>query len=698
MKNRLTRTRLAVLALSVPFGSVSWGQATLPEVVIVASRFEEAKLDVPVAVQILTQDDIQKSAAATVPDVLRMLGGVNVRSVVGGQLGGDSTIDLGGFGVTATQNTLILVDGRRLNPIDSSGIDWAAVPLSSIQRIEVASGGGGVQYGAGASGGVVNIITDGRMANRTQVGIRAGSFGTAQLNLNLDRQFNDVSVGLNATAEHSDGWRENSQVTGNSVSLKAQKELGADAYVFGELLVSHSVNAYPGGVLGQVGEGDVRAAKFNNVGTANAVDQQGLRLGGSGHVTGRTTMDVDFFVGKKKSNFTEPYNDTPDSLAGGWASTDGNSLDGEEVNFSPKLRTEFSNGGSLVYGLDLSQSRQSGASSYGTLAQQFILNNQGLFQGNLLSSQQSVQLLSRSAYVIARIPLNAMVEASIGARRQLQDFDTYDLSNLVGYPQSASGTFGANAYEAGLNFKFDAPSRAYLRANQSYRFANTDEYWGYDPVTYSRVFSGELRPQTTKAYELGYDYKDSSQAFSAVIAQSVTQGEIRLAPVSGNNTNAVDDIFRTSLALNWGMQMLTQSHLTVGVRFQRAEYSTGAYAGQTLGLVPTAIYNVGWIQDFENGSRAGLQVAHVSKQNYDASPAVAQTLDQMPAYTTADFFLSRTYGKLETKLTIKNLTGENTASYGGYGFVSMPAGTGKYSYYYYPSDPRSVYLSMNYQF
>jgi outer membrane receptor protein involved in Fe transport len=115
-------------------------------------------------------------------------------------------------------------------------------------------------------------------------------------------------------------------------------------------------------------------------------------------------------------------------------------------------------------------------------------------------------------------------------------------------------------------------------------------------------------------------------------------------------------------------------------------------------MVPSAIYNAGWIQDLANGSRAGVQLTHVSKQNYDASPTVVPTLAQMPAYTTADVFWARTYGKLETKVTVKNIADVNYAPYGGYGFVSAPAGGGASTYYYYPADPRSVHLSMTYQF
>ncbi len=705
MKSSFSRARLSVLSVALCGVFSAYGQTdvkgTLGEVVVVASRFTESKLDVPVSVQVIGKAEIANSAAMSVPDVLRMLGGGNVRNVVGGQLGLNSSVDLGGFGVTATQNTLVLVDGRRLNPIDSSEIDWSAVPLNSIERIEVASGGAAVQFGAGASGGVIYITTDGKKADRSQAGVRVGSFGTTQLSFNLDRQIDDLSFSLNAGADHSDGWRENSKIDGQSASAKIKKNLGAMGSLFAEVILSQSTNGLSGGVLGQVGEGDLRAAKFNNVGSESKVDQQGLRLGGLANLTEQTTLDVDVFVGKKSSNLGRPYYDTADSLAGAYPypGTDGLKSDGHDVSFSPKFRTEFSNGTALVYGYDFSQSNQNGSDGYGTNAQQLILASQGNgFEGNLLSDRQSVQLLNHSAYLIARVPLNQSVEFSAGARRQLQSFDSYDLNTSVGYPQTASGTLAANAHEAGLNFKLNDTSRTYLRVNQSYRFANTDEYWGLDPVTYNRVFSGELRPQTTKAYELGYDLKHSRQQFGAVLGQSVTQDEIRFDPAVGKNRNLADNIDRASLAFNWTTQVLDKSHVSLGARWQKAEYATGKYGGQTLGMVPTAIYNAGWIQDLAEGSRVGVQLTHVSKQNYDASPSTQPTLAQMPAYTTADVFWARSYGKLETKLTVKNIANVSYAPYGGYGFVSTPGGGGMSSYYYYPADPRSVQLSMTYQF
>ena len=702
MKLKFLRLRLTVLSVSSTLSLGLFAQTdSLKDVVVSASRFEEPRLNAPTAVQVITQEDIKNSGSTSLPDVLQMLGGINVRSISAGQLGLNSAVDLGGFGPTAAQNTLILLDGRRLNPIDSSEVVWSGIPLSSIQRIEIAPGAAGVQYGAGATGGVIHIITNEKIPERTQVGVRFGSFGTSSLNFNLDRQINDLTVSLNAGASRSAGWRENSQAKSQNLAFKVKQSFGSRGYVFGEVLLGQQINGFPGGVLGKVGEGHQQAAKFNNVGSENTLNQSGLRLGGFTTLSDQTSLDADLVLGKRSSNFKQPYYDTADSLdsAFGYVTGAGHSrANGTDLSFSPKFRTEFANGTSLVYGYDFSKSNQDGSNSFGPLAQQLILTNQGPFkyQGNIISDLQSVQLRNQSIYAISRIPLGQAWELSLGARRQTQSYNNFD-SNKSSGTQAAAGAFGATAHEAALNYKLSNTSRTYLRVSQSYRFASTDEYWGFD-ANGNRIFSGELRPQITKAYEVGYDLKADRQQFSVIVGKSVTQDEIRYNPASFSNSNLADQVLRTSLAANWAVQVMAKSRLSLGARFQRAEYRTGAYAGQALGLVPNAIYNVGWLQAIDARTRAGVQVLHVSKQNYDASPDSVATLDKMPAYTTADVFFARSYGKLETRLTIKNLTGSTYAAYGGYGFVSTPGAGGKNSYYHYPSDPRALLLSLTYSF
>src|SRR5687767_4793444 len=127
-------------------------------VVVTATRFEERFGDRPVNLTVITAEDIRSSPAKTVPDLLAERAGIIVRDFFGNNAA-SATVDMRGFGVTGAQNTLVLVDGRRVVDIDLSGVQWSAIPLTAIERIEIVRGGGSVLYGEGASAGVINIIT-----------------------------------------------------------------------------------------------------------------------------------------------------------------------------------------------------------------------------------------------------------------------------------------------------------------------------------------------------------------------------------------------------------------------------------------------------------------------------------------------------------------------------------------------------------
>ena len=69
-------------------------------------------------------------------------------------------MDIRGFGEASKSNSLILVNGIRLNDIDMSNVNLSYIPIDSIERIEIIRGGSaGTLYGSGAIGGAVNIVT-----------------------------------------------------------------------------------------------------------------------------------------------------------------------------------------------------------------------------------------------------------------------------------------------------------------------------------------------------------------------------------------------------------------------------------------------------------------------------------------------------------------------------------------------------------
>ena len=110
---------------------------------------------------VITAEDIAHSPSNNLPDILAQVPGVQLTTLYGIPANGAKTsVDLRGFGAFATANTLILINGRRLNDIDMAQVDLSTIPLNSIERIEITRGNSGaVLYGDNAVGGVINIVT-----------------------------------------------------------------------------------------------------------------------------------------------------------------------------------------------------------------------------------------------------------------------------------------------------------------------------------------------------------------------------------------------------------------------------------------------------------------------------------------------------------------------------------------------------------
>lgn len=171
--------------------------------IVSAGRKTQALGDVAAAVFVITQDDIQRSGARSLPEALRLAPGVDAAQLSAGR----TAVGVRGGSARFANTLQVLVDGRSIYSPLFSGVLWETerVPLDTIDRIEVIRGPAGAVWGANAVNGVINILT--KPAGRTQGGrasVSAGSDGQARAYL---RQGQDLTLDshLRLWAQHDQG-------------------------------------------------------------------------------------------------------------------------------------------------------------------------------------------------------------------------------------------------------------------------------------------------------------------------------------------------------------------------------------------------------------------------------------------------------------------------------------------------------------
>jgi iron complex outermembrane receptor protein len=142
-----------------------------------AAKREHKLADTAAAVFVLTRDDIRRSGFRTVPELLRLVPGVQVAQIDGNKW----AVSVRGFNSRWANKLLVMINGRSIYSRLFSGVFWDAlgVPVSEIERIEVIRGPGGSLWGANAMNGVINIITRTPGKREGAASASLGSFGAS---------------------------------------------------------------------------------------------------------------------------------------------------------------------------------------------------------------------------------------------------------------------------------------------------------------------------------------------------------------------------------------------------------------------------------------------------------------------------------------------------------------------------------------
>ena len=192
-----TSVVLAQIAMLLLLPFPAWPQATPPDLtslsledlmntkVTSASKTEQRISRTASAIFVITAADISRSGATNIPDLLRMVPGVDVAQINANTW----AISARGLNGRFSNELLVMVDGRNVYTPTFGGVLWDTLdlPLEDIERIEVIRGPGAAVWGANAVNGVINIIT--KKAAETHGGMLVAGAG------NLDRGFGTAQYG-----------------------------------------------------------------------------------------------------------------------------------------------------------------------------------------------------------------------------------------------------------------------------------------------------------------------------------------------------------------------------------------------------------------------------------------------------------------------------------------------------------------------
>jgi vitamin B12 transporter len=190
------------LALAIALHSIGAVAQTSPEVLVTATRTPQAAADILADHTLISSEEIVRSGATNIIDLLQKQRGIEV--VRNGGPGTASSVLIRG---ADAKQSVVLVDGIRIGSSTTGTANWAALPLSNIDRIEIVYGPLATLYGADAIGGVVQIFTrQGSGAPNVTASVTGGSDQTRNGDIGIVGKSGRFGYAIAAVRDQDDGF------------------------------------------------------------------------------------------------------------------------------------------------------------------------------------------------------------------------------------------------------------------------------------------------------------------------------------------------------------------------------------------------------------------------------------------------------------------------------------------------------------
>jgi iron complex outermembrane receptor protein len=557
----------------------------MEEVVVTATRDTEEIRKVPANVSVITTNDIEKSGATNIVEVLEKLESIQFRDYSGNS--SQSTIDLRGFGGdNPFGKTLIMLDGRRLNRPDMSSINWLQIPLNNIERIEVVRGASSVLYGDAAIGGVINIITKkGEDKPKFNASFMAGSYGLHNERAGVSGSVDKWTYALTGENNHNSGYRERSKFS----SMGGGFNVGYDASEVFNISLGLSFNKtdyqMPGALTKEQMAQDRR--QYQPATPANwanaAPDDDGadkytnVNLGIKSLMGSFGEIDISFLYGKK---------DLQTNMAS-WTFNKYSNTNTDTYGVTPKYvlaKEIFGFKNKLVLGLDY---------YYEPYKKNFFDTRERTTKTSWADlTKDSLGYYIRDEFSILN---NLILNAGYRSERTTIKGSSTDTVIPANNFSDREKTYKAEAYEAGLTWLVGKQSKVFVKYASVYRIPFMDEVASFNGFG-GELFIKTLEKEKGVSMEAGTEfYPLKNLKIGVTIFRINMEDEIQyvyVTPWSGYNQNVGKtrhDGVETSLSYLWEKWAKFYGNFT----YHKATFENGVNDEKEMPLVPKRMANAG---------------------------------------------------------------------------------------------------------
>ena len=643
-KIKLPLILMGLLLVSLKAFSLENEVVELEPIVITPTRTQEKISDITRGVTVLDGEDIERTSANYLPEVVQFKSGITVSDYLGNPKG--TVVDIRGFGETSPSNVLVLVDGRRTNQVDLSGTDWAQIDLNSVEKIEIVRGPGTVLYGDNAAAGVINIITK-RGRGRSpmiSLGGALGSYDYYEGYFTASGSEEFIDYFLSYSHHETDGYRDNNAYWSNDY--------------FG------GVTMHPAGSFSIDISSGYHRDRYGMPGALYPFELAIVGRRGTTHPDDKATTSDFFFEVDPQLDFSLAGSEVKLSFFNSYRIRRSNGLnvsmwgEFETVHYirtyelKPKIEiaTELENiDNVLIMGLDHFNARDA------------------VLSGNRIGAMQDKTDIIKGmlgVYLHDSIKLYDKILLNGGVRGEWADYKFDQEKLLANYD---SKKISVIAYNAGCGYKYNDRSKIYFNFSRSFRLPNTEEYYQNKGVFWGVPYGGlnrDLEYQQSNNYELGvrdntYDWS----SFGTSIFLMDVKNEIYFDPATFKNSN-----YRP-LVRHYGLELEGKLDLFDGRlkpfaewTLQKSYFRGGIYAGNHVPFVPQNTVSAGvTVTPLENFNVTLL--ANYVGRRYLISDQ-KNIAPELKDYTVFDIIIDYTFKKIKAFAAVKNLFAKEYYVYG----------------------------------